>query len=211
MQTVDSFTAALEPCYADALRYCRALCAQWSPSEAEDVLQDALLKALRGYDGLQDRSRFRPWLFQIITRTFHSAARRGFWKRFVPMEAGGDHERVPGVFHGAAWTEERLAILGALATLSARERAAVLLFELGGFSIDEIADIQGERTASAVKSRLSRARARLRERLEPGPHTRRTPARAFRHRPPGRNPRRHPLCHRVLTCRPPNTSTRCAP
>jgi RNA polymerase sigma-70 factor (ECF subfamily) len=166
MPNVDPFTAALEPCYGDALRYCRALCARWSPSDAEDVLQDALLKALRGYDGLKDKAKFRPWLFQIVTRTFQSASRRGFWKRFVPIDAGGEAERIPGVFHGPEWTEERLAILGALAGLSAKERAAVLLFEVGGFQIDEIAAIQGDRSLSAVKSRLSRARSRLKDRLE---------------------------------------------
>ncbi|HEU4454664.1 MAG TPA: sigma factor-like helix-turn-helix DNA-binding protein, partial [Longimicrobium sp.] len=68
------------------------------------------------------------------------------------------------------WLDERITILGALSGLSNKERAAVLLFELGGFSIEEIAGIQGERSISAVKSRLSRARARLRDRLDgPGP------------------------------------------
>jgi RNA polymerase sigma-70 factor (ECF subfamily) len=161
----ESFAAALEPCYAEALRYCRALCADWSPSEAEDVLHDALIRALQGYPALQDSSRFRSWLFRIITRTFHSTARRRFWKRLVPIDEPAAGEAMPPVFGGAEWTEERIALLGALATLSVKERAAILLFELGGFSIDEIAAIQGERTASAVKSRLTRARSRLRDRL----------------------------------------------
>lgn len=173
MTTADSFAADLETCYADALRYCRALCARWSPSDAEDVLHEALLKALGAHAGLRDRARFRPWLFQIITRTFHSAARRSLWKRFVPLDLGGRREGgepFPRVYARPEWVDERIAILGALARLSDKERAAVLLFELGGFSIEEIAGIQGERSISAVKSRLSRARAKLRDRLDgPGP------------------------------------------
>ncbi|HET7583678.1 MAG TPA: RNA polymerase sigma factor [Gemmatimonadaceae bacterium] len=161
----DSFSDALQPCYADALRFCRALCARWSPSEAEDVLHDALLKALRGYDRLEDPTRFRAWLFQIIVRTFRGAARRGFWRRLVSLQELPSGEAFPEVFHGPEWCEDRLSLLGALATLSPKERAAVLLFEVGGFSIDEIAEIQGERTHSAVKSRLSRARSRLRKQL----------------------------------------------
>lgn len=173
MSADDAFATDLEACYPDALRYCRALCANWSPSEAEDVLHDALLKALRGYGGLKDRTAFRPWLFRIITRTFHSAARRAYWKRFVPLDlptSEGGGERFPNVFARPEWVDERLSILGALAVLSPRERAAVLLFELGGFSLQEIAEIQGERSLSAVKSRLSRTRAKLRKALaDPGP------------------------------------------
>ena len=51
----------------------------------------------------------------------------------------------------------------ALSGISAKERAAILLFELGNFSIEEITAIQGEKSISAVKSRLSRARAKLRK------------------------------------------------
>ena len=51
----------------------------------------------------------------------------------------------------------------ALAKLSAKERAAILLFEIADFSIEEITAIQQEKSISAVKSRLSRARAKLRK------------------------------------------------
>ncbi|MEZ4821361.1 MAG: RNA polymerase sigma factor [Ignavibacteria bacterium] len=51
----------------------------------------------------------------------------------------------------------------ALAELSPVERSALLLFELGGFSIEEIKEIQNEKSASAVKSRLSRARSKLKK------------------------------------------------
>ena len=55
---------------------------------------------------------------------------------------------------------DTLAVLG---RLRSKERAALLLYELAGFSINEVAEIQGDRSASAVKSRLSRARTRARE------------------------------------------------
>ena len=84
------FLSDLEPHYNDALQYCRALCAQWLPSEAEEVFQNALLKALTGYASLQNRSRFRSWFFQIITRTFYSTVRGAFWKRFIPLQPAGD-------------------------------------------------------------------------------------------------------------------------
>jgi RNA polymerase sigma factor (sigma-70 family) len=107
------------------------------------VLHEALLRALRSYDHLRDSSRFRPWLFQIITRTFQSAARRAYWKRFIPITSADAVDRIPAVFSRPEWNTERLQLWDTLGCLSARERAAVLLFEIGGFHLDEIAAIQG--------------------------------------------------------------------
>ncbi|HMT12635.1 MAG TPA: sigma factor-like helix-turn-helix DNA-binding protein, partial [Ignavibacteria bacterium] len=53
----------------------------------------------------------------------------------------------------------------ALGVLTAKERAAILLFEIAGFSIEEIVTIQKERSLSAVKSRLSRARKKLKKQI----------------------------------------------
>ena len=50
----------------------------------------------------------------------------------------------------------------ALQTLSERERAAILLFEIAGLSLEEVRHIQGEMSLSTIKSRLSRSRAKLR-------------------------------------------------
>ena len=61
--------------------------------------------------------------------------------------------------------DERWMLHQALATLSPKQRAALLLFEIGGFSIEEIATIQKAKSISAVKSRLSRTRQKLREAL----------------------------------------------
>ena len=159
------FLSDLEPHYNDALQYCRALCARWLPSEAEEVLQNALLKALTGYPSLKDRSRFRSWLFQIITRTFYSTVRGAFWKRFVPLLPADDVNDMPHVYAREEPHDEQWILYQALSTLSLKQRAALLLFEIGGFSIEEITSIQQEKSISAVKSRLSRARRKLREAL----------------------------------------------
>ncbi len=159
----DAFLDALRPHYADALRYCRGLCARWSPSQAEDAFQSSLLSALEGFSGLRDPSRFRPWLFQIVTREVRKAQRRSLWRRFSPLPP--DDEAGPlGLITAPADGHTR-DLLDALAALGRREREALLLFEVGGFSVEEIRRVQGDQSASAVKSRLARARARLRERL----------------------------------------------
>ena len=163
----DAFSTALRPHYDDAVRYCRALCARWAPHEAEDVLQTALLRAYQAHGRLRDADRFRPWFFQILTRTHATAVRRHALRRLVPFPA--DADEALGLF--VEPTEPEIELHAALARLGARERAALLLFEVAGFSVDEIREVQGDRTASAVKVRLHRARARLREWLaEPESH-----------------------------------------
>jgi len=155
----DAFLAALRPHYDDALRTCRALCAGWQPSEAEDVFQSALLKALETFGQLRDRDAFRPWLFQILTRTFYSAVRWRRVRRVLPLPTEVEAERL-GLFSDEPEAGARADLMAALARLAPKERAALLLYEVAGFSVAEIAEVQGDRSRSAVKSRLARARQR---------------------------------------------------
>lgn len=166
---VDSakFSRLLQPHYNDALKYSRALCATWSADDAEDVLQQSFLLALENFSSLKDHSKFRSWFFKIITTTFYSSIRKHFWKKFLPSDgAASKVHKIPDVFNRAEQTENRMVINKALAGISAKERSAILLYELGNFSIEEITAIQGEKSISAVKSRLSRARTKLRNLIE---------------------------------------------
>jgi len=167
--TIDSakFSGLLQPHYNDALKYSRALCATWSPDDAEDVLQQSFLLALENFGSLRDHSKFRSWFFKIITTTFYSSIRKHFWKKFLPTDAkrSGVHS-MPEIFDRSVQSENRMVLDKALSGISAKERSALLLFELGNFSIEEITVIQGEKSISAVKSRLSRARTKLRKIIE---------------------------------------------
>jgi RNA polymerase sigma-70 factor (ECF subfamily) len=155
------FNRLLKPIYNDVARYCRALCSRWSSYETEDVLQDALLLGMRKFDQLRDPEKFKPWLFQIVTRSFYSSVRSHFWKRFLPMTDNQEAERIPQIYDIESTSVERQVLGSALSHLSAKDRAAILLFEVAGFSVKEIADIQHERSISTVKSRLSRSRNKL--------------------------------------------------
>lgn len=157
------FIEILKPHYNDALKYSRALCASWSPDDAEDVLQQSLLLALENFSSLKDTSKFRSWFFKIITTTFYSSVRKHFWKKFLPSDAHHNIPEMPEVFDRAEQNENREILNNALARLSPKERAAILLFEIADFSIEEITAIQKEKSLSAVKSRLSRARAKLKK------------------------------------------------
>jgi len=157
------FLELLKPHYNNALNYARALCAKLDASIAEDVMQESLLRALENIDSLKDESRFRSWFFTIVTREFYTHLRKRFWKRFLPVESHASICEMPEVYSRHEQNEDRMLINLALGKLSAKERSAILLFEIAGLSIEEITGIQNERSLSAVKSRLSRAREKLRK------------------------------------------------
>ncbi|MEU8230692.1 sigma-70 family RNA polymerase sigma factor [Actinoplanes sp. NPDC048967] len=152
-----------------------------STHDADDALQDALLRAWRGLAGFQGRSSLRSWLYTVATRTCLDAVEaRG--RRALPVDVGPSSPRavlgdVPS--HEVAWLgpypdgqlgrarpdaryEQReaveLAFVAALQHLPGNQRAALLLFEVLGFSAAEIAEVMATSTAS-VNSALQRARA----------------------------------------------------
>ena len=163
MLTNSEFTQLLKPHYNDAVNYCRALCARQELAEAEEIMQQSLLKAYENIGGLREPDKFKSWLFQIITRTFYNGVRRPFLKRFVRQSEVKETEFQ---IYEDQFFQENQRLIAALSTLKAKERAALLLFELGGFSIKEIMMIQEERSESTIKSRLSRTRLALREIME---------------------------------------------
>ncbi len=153
MQKHNPFFELLKPHYHDAANFCRGL----NYRNHEDILQEALLKAMRGFGGLRDPQKFRSWLFQIISREATTFHRRYFWRRFTEWTDGQPDDRhvsAPAPIEGLAELEQ------VLAELPRKKRETLLLHDLGGFSIKEIAAMNGE-SESAVKSRLSPTRREL--------------------------------------------------
>ncbi len=163
------FSEAVGPHLADAACYCRALAARRAELDPDDLLQEGLLRALEGYASLRKAERFRPWLFRIITHAFFAERRRAWWRRWTGAEPP---EHLASIFPPDS--SEADALLAALATLGAQERSAVILADLCGFSLAEIQFVQGARSLSAIKSRLVRAREKLRNAIEKPIYTSRT-------------------------------------
>jgi RNA polymerase sigma-70 factor (ECF subfamily) len=135
-----------------------------SREDAEEALQDALVRAYRSLKNCEDPDRFGAWLFQIlINRCRTTGARRGRReKTFVRdeialMSAASDH---PAERH--ALREE---IYLALDGLDAEQREAFLLKHVEGLSYEEIAEITGA-GVSALKMRVKRACDRLKGSLQ---------------------------------------------
>jgi len=139
-----------------------------SPEDGDDLFQEAVIRAYEKFSTLRDESRFRPWFYSVLLSVHRNRSRRGFWRRFLSLDReDGKSIDVAGE-DGASWDEERRGaerVSRALACLPPEQREAVVLFEMEGFSTEEIAAIQSV-SLSAVKSRLSRGRKRLRRHYE---------------------------------------------
>jgi RNA polymerase sigma-70 factor (ECF subfamily) len=143
----------------EALRgFLLALCCG-NKSDADDLAQDALVKAYVSSAGYQDKGHFRSWLFKIAHNTFlnHKACYR-------TMESI-DEARTLASTTAADDSFEHQALYLALRTLPPKERSAITLFYLSGYSIKEIASITAT-SEDAVKKQLSRGRDKLKEKLK---------------------------------------------
>lgn len=161
----DLFLEHLRPHYNDAVKYCRALTFRISIDDAEDLFQQSVLKGLENFSKLNEKEKFKSWFFKIITNEFINQTRKAFWKRFLPLDENLNHSRMPEIFQEIEQTEKNNILHHALGMLSVKERSCILLFELADFSIEDIKKIQNEKSLSAVKSRLSRARRKLKEQI----------------------------------------------
>lgn len=166
-RTIDlEFKELLQQCYDDLVNYSLALCSRDTRIFADDLLQETVLKALKGFEGMRDMEKFRSWIFTILNRTYVSMRRRYYLNRIIPFSRMKDGVQ-PEL--ASKWTEnmdDYSLLLQALDRLPNKSRTALLLFEIGGFSQVEIAEIQGDHSISAVKSRISRGRQRLKEEVE---------------------------------------------
>ena len=118
----------------EALRgFLLALCCG-KRDDADDIAQETLVKAYLSSSAYRDKGKFRAWLFTIARNTFlnHKASKRTFDDISAARSA----------------------------TLSPKERSAVVMFYMSGYSVKEIADIT-DCTIDAVKKQLSRGRDNL--------------------------------------------------
>ena len=156
--TRDVFIAHVER-EQEALRgFLLALCCG-NKSDADDLAQDTLVKAYLSLTGFQDKGRFRSWLFKIAHNTFlnHIARQR--------TTESIDEARTLVSNTAADSSFEHQELYLALRTLPPKERSAITLFYLNGYSIKDIAKIT-DASEGAVKTQLSRGRDKLKAKLQ---------------------------------------------
>jgi len=134
--------------------------------EAEDLVQETLLRALRRYPDLGAPSGRRALLRTILVRWWTSRLRSWFRRREAPLETLGidPPSRLPDPTDAAVSAEAVTRIRSAMASLPPHQRAALVLSVDEGLGVSEIAEVVGS-TASRVKANLWFARQKLREKL----------------------------------------------
>jgi RNA polymerase sigma-70 factor, ECF subfamily len=124
---------------------------------ADDLAQEALVKAWQSRDSFVPGTNLKAWLFTILRNQFYSERRRA-WRQ-VPWDAE-NADAMPGNSDDQGWAAELSDIARALQALPAEQREALILVGAGGFAYEEAAQISNC-AVGTVKSRVARARRAL--------------------------------------------------
>src|SRR5580765_6029285 len=189
MRAVEGSSATVTPAFGELEQHRRALTAYCyrmlaSPFEAEDAVQETLLRAWRSIDRFEGRAALRSWLYRIATNVCLDML-KSRERRATPMDLGPAREPVEAnlnVLPEVTWIEPaptglligdsdpaeiavaretiKLAFVAALQHLPPRQRAVLVLCEVLRWQATEVAELL-ETSVASVNSALQRARATL--------------------------------------------------
>ena len=160
----------LDPLYAGALRMTR------NPADAEDLVQETMMRAYRSFDRFEEGTNLKAWLFRIMTNAYINTYRK---KQREPLKVSHDEIEDFDLYrelkqHDPQWdaTPENIVlsnlvdsdIIEAIDDLPEQFRLAVVLSDVEGFSYAEMAEIM-DVPLGTVMSRLHRGRKALQKRL----------------------------------------------
>jgi RNA polymerase sigma-70 factor, ECF subfamily len=179
----DEFARLADPHRRELLAYCYRMLG--SVDDAEDQVQEILLRAWRSYGDFEGRASMRTWLYRIATnvclRALETRSRRplpsglGGPAQDAAAPAGAGHADLPWLQPmpdalvsadadpasvAVSRASLRLALIAALQYLPARQRAVLILRDVLGWRAAEVADLLGT-SATAANSMLQRARTHL--------------------------------------------------
>jgi len=140
--------------------FARSLCRD--PSRADDLVQEALVRALTNLVQFTPGTNLKAWLFTIVRNEYYTQLRRGRFEVRVDSEGSLPEPSVPPEHEGELQLRDLNRALG---QLSPDQREALILVTASGFSYAEAAHICGC-AVGTIKSRVGRAREQLTRLLE---------------------------------------------
>jgi RNA polymerase sigma-70 factor (ECF subfamily) len=126
-------------------------------SDADDLVQDTLIKAWTNRDKFEPGTNLRAWLFTILRNTYYTTVLR---RRREVRDEMGEYAGALKTPATQDWSVAMGALQAALQKLPAEHREALILVGAAGLSYEEVAEICGC-ALGTIKSRVNRARARL--------------------------------------------------
>ena len=155
----EAFLRLLGPVHDRLWRF--ALAMTHDCDDAEDLMSETILATYERFHTIRDPQAFTSFLFTVATRIHRHKKRRA---QFFGNIASEEANEIPGTDSSPEDSMEARLVREAIASLPVKQSEAVTLFEISGFSLEEIRAIQGG-TLSGVKSRLRRGRRELAKRL----------------------------------------------
>jgi RNA polymerase sigma-70 factor, ECF subfamily len=140
-------------------RYCRSHA--WGLLDPEDLVQETVLIALQRYDSIKDKEKLLYWMICVANNLVRDLMRR---QKFSATYDEKMLHRMESRTGNPETAMDMHYLHKAINQLGAQEKEALLMFEVSGFTMQEIADVQQCRV-EAVKTRVSRARQRVRKLL----------------------------------------------
>lgn len=151
------FLKHLEPELQGLSRYARAI--SGDSDDAKDIVSETVLRAYENFGKIRDKTVFKSYLFTIATRYYRRSKKRlSIFQSIdnINSEKWADNGTKPDIAPDVEFLYKMMS------RLPQEQQEALALFEISGFKISEISEIQSV-TESAVKSRLKRGREKLTE------------------------------------------------
>lgn len=152
--TREQFISHVEATQKAFRRFLVALCCG-DTALADDVAQESYIKAYLSCDSFSNLEKFNAWIFKIGYNTFLNH------KRGERLTVGTEEAKGITAYESADSSFAYQDLYETLNRIPSKERISLLLFYMQGYSVKEIAEIQGA-TQDAVKQHLSRGRTHLR-------------------------------------------------
>lgn len=151
----EEFLKLLEPVLGKLSGYAMALTR--NREDSRDLVSDTILAAYENFSKVKKKESFKSFVFTIASRHF----KRNRWRRKIFREFENEKAELIPFSHEYVENNVDVKVLyEALNKIKEKYREAIILFEISGFTLDEIRDVQGG-TISGVKSRLKRGREML--------------------------------------------------